>query len=69
MKKTSRYYNLKWVVECKWPNKPFYETIAAFNSLPVAREYMRECASGNKWFKYRVMERNGKKWDEPSANS
>lgn len=65
MRRTSPYYNLKWIVECKWPNKPFFEQIAAFNDAQVAKDYCDFCAKSWKLednFQYRVMERKGNKW-------
>lgn len=34
---------LTYVVLCKWPDSHYWETIAAFNSERVARQYAKEC--------------------------
>ena len=45
---------LSFVVECKWPNNPFYEPIAAFNSERVAEHYRDECRATNSLLEYRM---------------
>ena len=40
--------SMSHVVQCKWPEKPFYETIAAFDNERIARDYMNDCAKGAK---------------------
>lgn len=61
MQRTSRYYNLKWIVECKPGKQAFFETIAAFNDDSVAEVYAAECRAANgEWAVYRVMERKGR---------
>jgi len=52
---------LFWQVECQWPNKPFFEPIAAFNSQQVAIEYARDCKRVNPHFTYRLFNRNSRK--------
>jgi hypothetical protein len=60
MRRTSKYYELKYVVECKPPSQAFFEPIAAFNSSEVAASYAKDCRRGNgpKW-DYRVQTRHG----------
>lgn len=41
MANRSKLYDpLRFIVQCRWPNKPF-ETIAAFNDFDVAHDYMK----------------------------
>lgn len=58
-KRTSRYFPLKFVIECSEPGKAFFEPIAAFNLEQVARSY---CEGTDKQqavgFRYRVVERH-----------
>jgi hypothetical protein len=68
MKCTSKYFQLKFVVECKWPENHYFEVIAAFDNDQVATAYAKKCADD--WRKknspewcYRVQERRGSgKW-------
>lgn len=68
MNRSSKYYNLEWVVEVY--NGRFYEQMAAFNSDIIALRYADECyqaARKNKigWSAYRVIKRHGRSgWDE-----
>jgi hypothetical protein len=58
MKRSSKYYTLRYFVECKWPHNSFYETIAAFDSERVAEAYAAECKKTNLDFVYRTFKRN-----------
>ncbi len=52
-----KYPELKWVVLCQWPNKPYWEPIAAFNVESAAQSYKYECEDVNGDFlKYKVEE-------------
>lgn len=59
--RTSKYFELKYVVECKQPQQAFYDTIAAFDNEGAAMGYCGDCMSnhGDDW-QYRVMKRNNK---------
>lgn len=58
MTRNSKYYGLKWLVECKPGAQPFFETIAAFNSDRIAKGYADDCMKANRGsYVYRVMER------------
>lgn len=35
--------NMTHVVECKWPNRPFWEAIAAYNCEAPAVNYYKTC--------------------------
>lgn len=35
--------NMTHVVECRWPNRPFWESIAAFDCSSPAVEYYKAC--------------------------
>lgn len=61
MRRSSPYYQLKYVVGCKWPQNGFYEPIAAFDSEKIAREYASSrCGLALAYqMHYRVMERTG----------
>ncbi len=62
MRRTSKYYELKWVVECR-STYVFFETIAAFDHEGVAKGYAKDCAKVNPEYQYRVLSRDGKgKW-------
>ncbi len=63
LSRKSKYFELKYIVECKWPNKPFYETIAAFDSQMIATNYKRDCIATIKGFEYRTMQRIGDRWE------
>lgn len=39
--------SLTHVVECKYPGKPFFEIIAAFNCVAAADAYRCECEEAN----------------------
>jgi len=45
-------------VECKWPNRSYFEVIAAFNSDRIAMAYATDCQVTNKAFAYRVTKRS-----------
>lgn len=62
MKRSSTYFHLKYVVECKPGFQAFFEPIVAFNSDRVALHYAADCAKVNAWNEYRTMKRtaNGK---------
>ena len=66
MRKTSAYYELKFVVECKWPHNHHFEPIAAFNVQRIAEEYAASAWAGQAYpgWSYRVMERAGDKFKE-----
>lgn len=57
MTHASKYFTLKWVVECKPGVQPFFETIAAFNSDRIAKHYADDCSAENRSYAYRVMQR------------
>lgn len=61
MRRSNPYHALKWIVQVKWPNKPFYENIAAFDSERIANEYADDAAERARKicinFAYRVCER------------
>jgi hypothetical protein len=42
-----KYPELKWVVLCQWPGKPYWEPIAAFNEYKAAITYMEACEDVN----------------------
>lgn len=61
MKRSSMYFYLSHVVECKPMWQAFWEPIAAFNSRQVADDHALRCsisAAGRS--EYRVKSRNGK---------
>ena len=58
MKRSSKYYPLRYVVECKPTNQAFFEVIAAFNVDVVALDYAKAC-SRSTGYAYRVMKRHG----------
>ena len=60
MKRTSAYFGLKWIVQCRWPQNSWFETIAAFDVDNAAQSYANNCAKNNTSLKYRVLERNSK---------
>jgi hypothetical protein len=64
MKRTSKYYDLETIVECKHPAYAAWEPIAAFNSDRVAIHYAVDCrrANAKHGLEYRVMQRVGKTW-------
>jgi hypothetical protein len=45
-----KYPELKWVVLCQWPSKPYWEPIAAFNVYEAAITYMEACEDVNGGF-------------------
>ncbi len=57
MKPSSKYAELKHVVETCEPGKSHYEPIAAFNVAPVAIGYAEYCARTSPLYRYRVMQR------------
>lgn len=65
MRRPSRYRDLKWIVEARWPHLPYFEQIAAFNAERVALAYARDCFNaappirGQHWA-YRVQERTAR---------
>jgi hypothetical protein len=53
----NNYPELKWVVMSQWPNKPYWEPIAAFNVESVAHSYAAKCAeSCGHFLNYKVEE-------------
>lgn len=58
MKRSSKFYPLKWLVECKPSGQHFFEVIAGFNHDRVATSYAKDCFKANPEFVYLVMERN-----------
>lgn len=60
MKRSSKFYPLKWLVECKPSGQPFFEVIAGFNSDSVAVHYAQDCFKTNPDFVYLVMQRNSR---------
>jgi hypothetical protein len=57
VRKSSKYYGLDYFVQCSWPEKHHFETIAAFGWASVATDYAKEvlarqCVPG---FRYRVV--------------
>ncbi len=57
MKPSSKYAELKHVVEACEPGKSYYEPIAAFNAAPVAIGYAEYAARTSPLYRYRVMQR------------
>lgn len=72
MRRSSRYFELKFIVECKRPPNPatWWEPIAAFNCDSVALAYAADCRKDKaSWSKdlpweYRVLKR-GKRPNQP----
>lgn len=65
MKRSSKYFNLRYLVECKWPERPCFETIAAFDHEGVAADYAQTCYRGKRTdWEYRVMERKSRGYVE-----
>lgn len=64
MKKSSRYYELRWLVQCRQsPGSTFervWQTIAAFDGDVLAENYSHSCAAFNKFMEYRVVNRDDK---------
>lgn len=60
MKRSSEYFELKYIVQCKSGSRPCFETIAAFNVRVVAERYAKDCARSNFGAEYRVLTRGGK---------
>lgn len=50
---------LPYVVACKWPHKPFFEDMAAFNARRPAREYAMLCSQANPYFTYSIRDVTG----------
>lgn len=63
MQRSSRYYDLAFIVECKPPGRGFFEQIAAFNSDTIAKKYADDCYKAKFYLygrsEYRVMQRKG----------
>lgn len=60
MRKTSKYYPLNWIVECKPEGQNLFETIAAFNCDRAALDYAEDCRQVHpKSWVYCVLERKG----------
>lgn len=69
MRRTSRYHALQWIVECQPAGQAFFESIAAFNSQEVAKDYAYDCHRDKQRvggvaakYKYRVLERRGSEY-------
>lgn len=61
MKKTNRYFELKYLVECCDNSHGRFEVIAAFNVDVVAVKYADDCRkNAPSTHTYRVMERTDK---------
>lgn len=61
MRRSSKYYPLAFLVECKPTYMPqIFEVIAGFNVGQVAGRYAAECKRTNPRNEYRVMTRTGK---------
>jgi hypothetical protein len=63
MKRNSPYYDLRFIVGCRWPGKGYYEPIAAFDVASAAEYYASHCwvEQSIPGFSYRVAERQGDK--------
>jgi hypothetical protein len=58
MKRTSKYFELKYFVECKAAGRFAFEPIAAFDNECVAKNYCDDCLRGKPFgFGYRVVKR------------
>lgn len=63
MKKSSKYFELRWIVEVRWPENTWFEPIAAFNSESVAQQYASGCRlAATQGFEYRVQKRKSRGW-------
>ncbi len=65
MKRSSPYYELKYIVTCKPAGQHFYEKIAAFNIDTVATGYATDCHKAHlsqPGWNYQVWERRGGNW-------
>lgn len=61
MKRTSEYFGLKYLVQCRARDRHHFETIAAFDVDDIARKYAKDCAKNAiPGFTYRTMERDGR---------
>jgi hypothetical protein len=67
---SSKFSSMVAVVECRWPHNGYWETIAAFDSEPVASRYAERARRAQRGSKtklaYRVLIRlaRGRKWTE-----
>jgi len=64
MNRSSKYFPLEYIVECKPGRQPFFEVIAAFNADCVANHYANECRVANPGNEYRVLTRRGRKFQQ-----
>lgn len=64
--RTSKYYDLRFIVQCKQPLRGYWETIAAFDCEPAAIGYSNECRKDRLTasFEYRIMKRFKGGWKE-----
>lgn len=65
MRRSSPYFNLRYIVECKPPRQAFFEQMCAFNSDSVAFDYAERCRADKRFWpdgkwEYRVMKRTNK---------
>lgn len=58
MRRSSVYYALRYVVQCSWPDKPFFESMCAFDLADAAIEYAAEAFKKQTvdGFRYRVID-------------
>lgn len=68
MKRSSKYFALRYLVECKPSYQTFYEPIAAYNDDGIAINYAVECSRAANAIKhnsdYRVMERKSRGYNQ-----
>lgn len=63
MNRLSRYFSLKFIVECRWPSNAYWEVICAWDHEEVAVEYAQAIKNRQPTFRYRVREREARgKW-------
>jgi hypothetical protein len=67
MTRTSKYFDLRFVVEVRQNPLPYWEAMAAFNVDSVAQAYAARCRQANPLSDYRVMERQARGWKELGA--
>jgi hypothetical protein len=64
MTRTSKYFDLRFVVEVRQNPMPRWEAISAFNVDSVAQAYAASCRQANPRSDYRVMQRQSRGWKE-----
>lgn len=69
---TGTYEKLAFILECKWPHNPVWETIAAFDGKGVAVSYAWDVIHRDldSPLRYRVVNRKGDVlWEQPDQKS